>query len=125
MSTILTWIWLNFDPNTVWFIVSISFNFIWLGISSWYFLLKTVSILASFITKKRTLVKTLVYRIWVMLSSYIVIVLTGQTWAQALIPTIILNVLWSISYYSYDRLWQKTKWGIINDSKKRNRIRKI
>ena len=77
------------------------------------------------ITKKRTLVKTLVYRIWVILSSCIVIVLTGQTWAQALIPTIILNVLWSISYYSYDRLWQKTKWGIINDSKKRNRIRKI
>jgi|APGre2960657373_1045057.scaffolds.fasta_scaffold89113_3 uncharacterized membrane protein len=80
------------------------------------------------ITKKRTLVKTLVYRIWVILSSYIVIVLTGQTWAQALIPTIILNVLWSISYYTYDRLWQKTKWGIIDDNKKnkkRNRIRKI
>jgi len=80
------------------------------------------------ITKKRTLVKTLVYRIWVILSSYIVIVLTGQTWAQALIPTIILNVLWSISYYSYDRLWQKTKWGIINENKKnkkRNRTRNI
>ena len=80
------------------------------------------------ITKKRTLVKTLVYRIWVILSSYIVIVLTGQTWAQALIPTIILNVLWSISYYSYDRLWQKTKWGILDDrtkNKKRNRNRKI
>jgi uncharacterized membrane protein len=80
------------------------------------------------ITKKRTLVKTLVYRIWVILSSYIVIVLTGQTWAQALIPTIILNILWSISYYTYDRLWQKTKWGIIDDNKKnkkRNRIRKI
>ena len=80
------------------------------------------------ITKKRTLVKTLVYRIWVILSSYIVIVLTGQTWAQALIPTIILNILWSISYYCYDRLWQKTKWGIIDDNKKnkkRNRIRKI
>ena len=77
------------------------------------------------ITKKRTLVKTLVYRIWVIISSYVVIVLTGQTWTQALLPTIILNVLWSISYYSYDRLWQKTKWGIINDSKKRNRIRKI
>jgi uncharacterized membrane protein len=80
------------------------------------------------ITKKRTLVKTLVYRIWVILSSYIVIVLTGQTWAQALIPTIILNILWSISYYTYDRLWQKTKWGIIDDrtkNKKRNRNRKI
>jgi uncharacterized membrane protein len=70
------------------------------------------------ITKKRTLVKTLIYRIWVILSSYIVIVLTGQTWAQALIPTIILNILWSISYYFYDRLWQKTKWGIIDDNKK-------
>jgi len=77
------------------------------------------------ITKKRTLVKTLVYRIWVILSSYIVIVLTGQTWAQALIPTIILNVLWSISYYTYDRLWQKTKWGIIDDNKKNKKRNKI
>jgi uncharacterized membrane protein len=80
------------------------------------------------ITKKRTLVKTLVYRIWVIISSYVVIVLTGQTWTQALLPTIILNVLWSISYYSYDRLWQKTKWGILDDrtkNKKRNRNRKI
>jgi uncharacterized membrane protein len=80
------------------------------------------------ITRKRTLVKTLVYRVWVIISSYVVIVLTGQTWTQALLPTIILNVLWSISYYSYDRLWQKTKWGILDDrtkNKKRNRNRKI
>jgi uncharacterized membrane protein len=70
------------------------------------------------ITRKRTLVKTLIYRIWVILSSYVVIVLTGQTWTQALFPTIILNVLWSISYYAYDRLWQKTKWGIEDDRKK-------
>ena len=64
------------------------------------------------ITQKRTLVKTIIYRIWVIISSYIVIVLTGQTWTQALLPTIILNVLWSISYYNYDRLWQKITWGI-------------
>jgi uncharacterized membrane protein len=70
------------------------------------------------ITRKRTLVKTLIYRIWVILSSYVVIVLTGQTWTQALLPTITLNVLWSISYYAYDRLWQKTKWGIEDDRKK-------
>jgi len=80
------------------------------------------------ITRKRTLVKTLVYRVWVIISSYVVIVLTGQTWTQALLPTIILNVLWSISYYSYDRLWQKTKWGMENDrtkNEKRNRTRNI
>jgi uncharacterized membrane protein len=71
------------------------------------------------ITQRRTLVKTLIYRIWVILSSYIVIVLTGQTWTQALLPTIILNVLWSISYYNYDRLWQKIEWGIEPMRKKR------
>ena len=71
------------------------------------------------ITPRRTLVKTLIYRIWVIVSSYIVIVLTGQTWTQALLPTIILNVLWSISYYNYDRLWQKIEWGIEPMRKKR------
>jgi uncharacterized membrane protein len=64
------------------------------------------------ITPKRTLVKTLVYRLWVIITSYLVIVFTGQTWTQALLPTIILNVLWTMSYYGYDRLWQKIDWGI-------------
>ena len=70
-------------------------------------------------TPKRTLVKTLIYRVWVILTSYLVIVLTGQTWTQALLPTIILNVLWSISYYNYDRLWQRIEWGIEPIGKKR------
>ena len=72
-------------------------------------------------TPKRTLVKTLIYRVWVILTSYLVIVLTGQTWTQALLPTIILNVLWSISYYNYDRLWQRIEWGIEPVKRKRRR----
>ena len=72
-------------------------------------------------TPKRTLVKTLIYRAWVILTSYLVIVLTGQTWTEALLPTIILNVLWSISYYNYDRLWQRIEWGIEPVKRKRTR----
>ena len=72
-------------------------------------------------TPKRTLVKTLIYRVWVILTSYLVIVLTGQTWTHALLPTIILNVLWSISYYNYDRLWQRIEWGIEPVKRKRRR----
>ena len=72
-------------------------------------------------TPKRTLVKTLIYRVWVILTSYLVIVLTGQTWTEALLPTIILNVLWSISYYNYDRLWQRIEWGIEPVKRKRTR----
>ncbi len=72
-------------------------------------------------TPKRTLVKTLIYRVWVILTSYLVIVLTGQTWTQALLPTIILNVLWSISYFNYDRLWQRIEWGIEPVKRKRRR----
>ena len=62
-------------------------------------------------TRTRTLVKTVIYRIWVIVSTYIMLLVTGASLTQALVPTIIINCIWMTSYYLYDRLWAGIKWG--------------
>jgi len=62
-------------------------------------------------TRTRTLVKTVIYRIWVIFSTYVMLLVTGQSLTQALVPTIIINLVWMTSYYVYDRLWANIKWG--------------
>jgi hypothetical protein len=57
------------------------------------------------------LVKTIIYRIWVIFSTYVMLLVTGQSLTQALVPTIIINFVWMTSYYLYDRLWANIKWG--------------
>jgi hypothetical protein len=68
-------------------------------------------------TRPRTLVKTIIYRIWVICSTYVMLLITGQSLTQALIPTIIINCVWMTSYYLYDRLWAHIQWGL-KDPKK-------
>jgi len=65
-------------------------------------------------TRTRTLVKTVVYRIWVIASTYVMLVVTGQSLTQALVPTIIINMVWMTSYYLYDRLWSGIAWGRVD-----------
>lgn len=62
-------------------------------------------------TRTRTLVKTLIYRCWVVLSTYVMLLVTGQSMTEALVPTIIINCVWMTSYYLYDRLWAHIQWG--------------
>jgi hypothetical protein len=62
-------------------------------------------------TRTRTLVKTVIYRCWVILSTYAMLLITGQSFADALWPTIIINTVWMTSYYLYDRLWTHIAWG--------------
>ena len=67
------------------------------------------------VTRTRTLVKTLIYRCWVILSTYIMLLLTGQDYDSAILPAIVINLVWTTSYYLYDRLWLHIKWGVINE----------
>ena len=67
------------------------------------------------VTRTRTLVKTLIYRCWVILSTYIMLLLTGQDYDSAILPAIVINLVWTTSYYLYDRLWLRIKWGVINE----------
>ncbi len=62
-------------------------------------------------TKTRTLVKTVIYRIWVLLSTYVMLLVTGQSMSDAIIPTILINCVWMTSYYLYDRIWSHIEWG--------------
>jgi uncharacterized membrane protein len=62
-------------------------------------------------TRTRTLVKTVIYRIWVIVSTYTMLLVTGASLTQALVPTIIINCVWMTSYYLYDRLWSGITWG--------------
>lgn len=63
-------------------------------------------------TRLRTLVKSLIYRCWVLFSTWCMLVITGQEMTEALLPAIIMNFIWTCSYYLYDRLWLRIKWGM-------------
>lgn len=62
-------------------------------------------------TRTRTLVKTLIYRCWVLFSTYILLLATGKSLEEALVPTILVNCVWMTSYYLYERIWTNIKWG--------------
>ena len=66
------------------------------------------------VTKKRTFVKTAIYRVWILITSYIFLSIVGKSWSDSILPTLTLNFLYSIGYYTYDRIWQNIKWGIKN-----------
>ena len=65
----------------------------------------------------RTVVKTVVYRIWVLLSTYLMLIVTGQSWDTAVLPTVTINVIWTVSYYVYDRIWARISWGTPDPNK--------
>ena len=62
-------------------------------------------------TRIRSLVKTVIYRIWVLATTYIMLLVTGQSLASAVVPTLIINAVWMTSFYCYDRIWARITWG--------------
>jgi len=50
---------------------------------------------------------------FVILTTYIMLLLTGQDMEQAIIPTIIINLLWTVTYFINERIWNKIDWGKI------------
>jgi uncharacterized membrane protein len=62
-------------------------------------------------TRTRSLVKTVIYRAWVLLTTYVMLLILGESLESALLPTVIINILWTVSFYVYDRIWAHIKWG--------------
>lgn len=62
-------------------------------------------------TRTRSLVKTVIYRVWVLGTTYIMLLATGQSPADALVPTLVINAVWMTSFYIYDRIWARVSWG--------------
>jgi len=57
------------------------------------------------------LIKTVIYRVWVLITTYIMLLVTGQSLESALIPTLVINLVWMTSFYLYDRIWARIQWG--------------
>ena len=62
-------------------------------------------------SRRRSLVKTVIYRIWVLITTYVLLLATGQNLESAVIPTLIINTVWMTSFYVYDRIWARISWG--------------
>ena len=62
-------------------------------------------------SRTRTLVKTVIYRLYCLFLTFVVLLMLGQPLEKALDSSILLNVLFLISYYINDRIWLKIKWG--------------
>jgi hypothetical protein len=67
--------------------------------------------MANIETRTRTLVKTVIYRLYCLFLTFVVLLMFGQTMEKAFDSSILLNVLLLISYYINDRIWLKIKWG--------------
>lgn len=66
-------------------------------------------------TRCRSLVKTVIYRIWVLITTYLMLLITGESLESALTPTLIINAIWMTSFYVYDRIWARISWGRLQD----------
>ena len=42
--------------------------------------------------KKRTLVKALIYRFWIIITTYIMLLVTGKDYDTAILPAVVINI---------------------------------
>jgi uncharacterized membrane protein len=61
--------------------------------------------------KLRSVVKTITYRLWSLLIVYIIGLVFGLTSNQALTLTLLLNIMYLLTHYTNERLWNLVKWG--------------
>ena len=66
-------------------------------------------------TKKRSLVKTLAWRVIAILNSFTVLILNLTN--DALENALIMNLTGFIVYYGYERLCNTISWGVDNASR--------
>jgi len=62
-------------------------------------------------SKKRTLVKTAVYRGSITLLLFVLLWLFTEDIYETSLITIVFNVLATIVYYFHERMWDKIVWG--------------
>ena len=53
-----------------------------------------------FFSNKHFIIRLAIYRVWILVTSYLFLVLVGKSWGDAVGPALALNVLYSIGYYT-------------------------
>ena len=62
-------------------------------------------------TKRRSLVKTIIWRVYIVLAIICLLVIMGEPWEKAFAGSIVYNVVMTIAFYVYDRIWSHIMWG--------------
>ena len=62
-------------------------------------------------SKKRTIVKAIIYRIWILTTTFVLFLISGYSVANSILPTLGINLFWMCGYIAYERIWQKIQWG--------------
>ena len=63
-------------------------------------------------THSRTVIKTVIWRLFCFASTYALMMLFGQSWQDATIFSTVLGVFLTVAYYVYERVWNNIHWGL-------------
>lgn len=61
--------------------------------------------------KIRSIMKTITYRLWSLFIVFVVGLLFGFTTSGALSLTVALNIMYLLTHYTNERVWNRVKWG--------------
>lgn len=72
-------------------------------------------------TKKRSIVKTVIYRIIIIIADFLFLYLVTRKLAIAIGFMVISNLYTMVSYYFYERAWDHITWGKVLIKAKRKK----
>lgn len=64
-------------------------------------------------TALRSLVKTVIYRVFITIVTALAFILMGNDPAKAIGESVAINLFYAVCYYINERIWNKIKWGKI------------
>ena len=62
-------------------------------------------------TSLRSLVKTVIYRVFITIATAIAFIILGNDPAKAIGESVAINLFYAVCYYINERIWNKIKWG--------------
>ena len=69
--------------------------------------------LGGFDRKVRSVIKTITYRLWSLFIVFVLGLFFGLGATEALSVTVVLNIMYLLTHYTNERVWNRVKWGKI------------
>ena len=69
--------------------------------------------LGGFDRKVRSVIKTITYRLWSLFIVFVLGLFFGLGASEALYVTVVLNIMYLLTHYTNERVWNRVKWGKI------------
>ena len=69
--------------------------------------------LGGFDRKVRSVIKTITYRLWSLFIVFVLGLFFGLGASEALSVTVVLNIMYLLTHYTNERVWNRVKWGKI------------